>query len=157
MTTGTCILIILLVALISYTVKKHLENKENYNILYSIRGLYKILLPLIKSSYDLKICPKCYENYMDLKTVSPSGQSIEYICLNCKKKLTSKILSNKDNSEVIRLFNEIKRNIVSLNQPLSYAVYHEDAQTDFLVDNEDKRYPLGENRQPIRESVRNEV
>lgn len=151
------IIVILLVVVISHIVKKLMENKQNYEILYSTRGLYKTLLPIIISSYDLKICPKCYERHMDLLTISPTGQSLEYKCLHCNKKLTSRILPNKDSSEVVRLFNEIKRNVASLNQPLSTEFFNEDAQSDFFVDVEYENLSNGEHRQSIPESVRNEV
>ena len=53
--------------------------------------------------------------------------------MHCNKKLTSKILPNKNSSEAVRLFNEIKRKLESLERPLDNEFFKEDAQTDFIV------------------------
>jgi hypothetical protein len=153
----TIIVFVLLVLGIYMYLQNENREKANYEILASIRNLYKSLLAVIISSYDLKICPKCYEKHMDLLTVSPTGQSIEYKCMHCNKKITSKILPNKDGSEAVRLFNEVKRKVASLERPLSDKLFHEDAQTDFIVNNENDSFTNKEYRQSIPESVRHEV
>lgn len=152
-----CIIIILIIVAIVYSVQKEQQENTNCQIVSDIRSLYKKLIPIVISSYDLKICLKCFERRMDLLTVSPTGQSIEYECTNCHKKITSKILPGKEGNEASRLFIEIKRNLESLHYPLSNDIFHEDASNDFIVsidhdNSKDRGY-----RPSIPESVRNEV
>jgi protein-arginine kinase activator protein McsA len=77
------IIVILIIVSIAFSVQLESKEETNYEILTTIRKLYSSLIPIVVSSYELKGCPKCYENHMDLLTVSPTGQSIEYKCMGC--------------------------------------------------------------------------
>lgn len=151
------IIITIIIAVIVYSTQKENREEVNYEILTAVRSRYKLLKVIITSSYALKVCPKCYENHMDLLTVSPAGQSIEYKCINCNKKLTSKLLPNKDSTEAVKLFNEIKGKLTLLEGPLSNELYHEDAYSDFHVNIGSENDNRLEHRQVITEEVRHEV
>jgi hypothetical protein len=77
-----------------------------------IQETFNQLLDKVTENYDLKVCPNCYETKMRLLSVSPSGQSIEYECAYCRKKIRSKLLSDKKGSECVQLYNDIKQKAI---------------------------------------------
>lgn len=76
----------------------------------AIQETYNNLLDKVTTNYDLKVCPNCFETKMRLLSVSPTGQSIEYECAYCHKKIKSKLLPDKKGSECAELYNDIKLN-----------------------------------------------
>ena len=70
---------------------------------------------------------------MELLTVSPTGQSIEYKCVHCSEILTCKILPGKEGSEVAGQFNEIKELLKSLRGALDEILLQEVIDSTFTV------------------------
>ena len=130
---------------------------EQEKILEDIRNKSKPLLNLIKSNYELKYCPKCFENKMELLNVSPTGASVEYKCVHCARVQTGKLLPNMDGSESIYHFNGIKELVKNLMQPLDNDFTLEDLHNTFVVNNIIKNGFSNPKREVIREVVRNEV
>ena len=51
------------------------NNKEIDKLIGEIQDQYRLLNDIVISSYDLKVCPKCFEKEMTVFNVSPTGQS----------------------------------------------------------------------------------
>lgn len=45
------------------------------------------LAEIVRTSFLVESCPRCYENKMALISISPTVKSIEYVCTYCGKKL----------------------------------------------------------------------
>ena len=45
------------------------------------------LLGIVGTKYLVEPCSRCYENRMGLVSISPTAKSVEYECLNCRKRM----------------------------------------------------------------------
>ena len=45
------------------------------------------LLGIVGTKYLVESCSRCYENRMGLVSISPTAKSVEYECLNCRKRM----------------------------------------------------------------------
>ena len=137
--------------------KQEEANSKNTNIAYDIRRHYKDLIKIVISTYNLKTCPRCFENQMELLSISPTGQSVEYECSNCSKKITSRIIIGKDGSEAVHLMSEIKQLMGSFVAPLDPEILKMDAENTIIVNTNSYEQKDGRKRIPIPEDVRNAV
>lgn len=135
--------------------RKNAEQKNN-NLIEEIRKRYKVLIPLIVNLYEVKACPKCGENKMQLNNISPTGQSIEYQCIYCHKTIVGKLLAGKDGSEAISQLNEIKQLFKSFVAPIDPDFLKTEIDTSFIVSPPDSLI-YRKQRSYIPDSVRHEV
>ncbi|MFP4526019.1 MAG: HNH endonuclease [Bacteroidales bacterium] len=139
------------------------EKKERQNLkeveqqrIKVLEELYKQLFEKITGNYDLKICPKCGENKMNLISISPTGQSIQYECKNCNSKITSKLLPNKKGAECVELLNKIKTTESNKFQMLEPSRF-EDNENIFFVKFTNHLDSKDNHRKTITETVRHEI
>ena len=118
---------------IYFSFRKEKRKVANIKILHSLLSRYRSLINTITYSYDLKTCSNCYKNLMELLTVSPTGQSIEYKCVHCSEILTCEILPGKEGSEVAGQYNEIKDLLKSLRGALDEILLQEVIDNTFTV------------------------
>jgi hypothetical protein len=109
------------------------------------------------NSYNLKPCPKCFEERIAILKISETGQSAEYCCANCNKKITSKLLPNKDGLIAVEQVKSLmkKFNISNLSHRIFYN--SEFVDTSFRINTQSDVKIVGRKRKVIPESVRNEV
>ncbi len=145
-------IIVLLLAIVIY-----ISFKQQDDIQDSLQPQYISLNKIIVTTYDVKICPKCFEREMVLLSVSITGQSIEYRCKNCSKKLTSSLLPGKNGSEAAYKFKQIQHRIDSYQSDLKIVFLKADIEMTFFVDAKLNNSFENSRRTSIPESVRNEV
>jgi len=126
-------------------------------LIRDIQSQYDLLKDIVISSYDVKACPKCFEKKMSLFRVSETGQSIEYNCDHCKKKIIGKLLPDQDGLIAVEKLNEIKGLLIALRKKSGSSYSNRDIDISFFV--KTSFYNVIERRQrtPIPEAIRNEV
>jgi hypothetical protein len=115
------------------------------------------LISNIISTYYISRCPKCGEKSMDLLSVSPTGQSIEYKCLNCSKKIIAKLIPEKDGSIIANQFSRIRSQIASMEGPFDDEFKRQDVHCTFQVNDKTENQIESYTREMIPQNVRNEV
>jgi hypothetical protein len=107
------ILFIIIVAIIVIAILSNQDGRKpqiaNETLISAINSSYQLLIDIVISSYDLRVCPKCQRKKMELQTVSENGQSIEYTCVYCNTKINSNLLQGKDGTKAFSQISEIKR------------------------------------------------
>lgn len=153
------ILLIIFTLFIIYNVikgnKEKIAREANQATIARIQSRYDSLLGELDSLYDLKICPKCGECEMDLQKISPTGQSIEYQCKYCKKKITAKLLFGSDGQWMVSKQDLMKQLLSTIDFTVKGCLL-EEIDTSFKI-----QIPVSQkvkiDRPLIPESVRNEV
>ena len=154
------IIIVVLIFIICYSIDKAKDKAkkiDNVKTLNAIQTKYRSLINEVVSSYDLKVCPKCFEKTMSLLTISTTGQSVNYECEYCHKKLTSKILPGKDGTGVALKFNEIQSMLGVLIKSINRDFLKREINVSFIVNTNFNNPIENQKRIPIPESVRNKV
>lgn len=145
---------VLFIVLINYLVRKNREE----NLLNDIQDLYAELNEFVIDSYDLKICPKCFENVVNIRKISPTGKSVEYSCDYCGKIITSKLKKEINGSSAVDIFSDIKSVIQRLVDKTGNDLFDIDIDISFTINpsiaTNKKRERI---RRSIPESIRHEV
>jgi len=152
------LLFILILVIISLLILANEKRKDaNEKLISNIQSQYEILKDIVNSTYDVKACPKCFEKKMSLFRVSETGQSVEYSCNHCKKKMTGKILPDQDGLIAAAKLNEIKGLLITLRKKSGNTYTKRDIDISFIVKNPFDNVMERRQRTPISESVRNSV
>ena len=145
---------VLFIVLINYLVRKNREE----NLLNDIQDLYAELNEFVIDSYDLKICPKCFENVVNIRKISPTGKSVEYSCDYCGKIITSNLKKEINGSSAVDIFSDIKSVIQRLVDKTGNDLFDIDIDISFTINpsiaTNKKRERI---RRSIPESIRHEV
>ena len=131
------LLIILTVIVIVFIGIKYQAKKKSKIIINEIQSQYlnlnKIVLPL----YNWENCPKCGENVMNIRRLSPTGKSIEYSCEYCDKVITSKLIEGKNPHIALKLIEDIKSNMQKLNELIGDKVFEKEIDISFTINSID--------------------
>lgn len=150
------ILAIVVIALIVYIGYRISTEKRSKAIIKKIEDLYLKLNGIVIPLYDFKNCPKCGENVMNIRRLSPNGKSIEYSCEYCNKVITSKLIDGKNPQTALALIEVIKSNMEKLNELIGDKVFEKEIDISFTVNPTD-HIKNDTNKRGIPESVRREV
>jgi hypothetical protein len=141
--------------------EKQLKEQQiaNAKILEEIRDKYRILLDIATTTYDLKVCPKCFELKMELLKFSPTGQSITCKCTHCSKGQILKLLTGKSESEIVDWLDNIKTLIGTFRGILDPEFWQKEIDNTFTVNINADSVKTAEavKRNVIPEAVRHEV
>jgi len=130
------ILIIIIVSIIVFAIFNQNEKKHqiaNETLFNGIQKNYRLLIEIVISSYDLKVCPKCQGVKMELQTVSENGQSVEYSCISCNNKIYSKVIPGKDGTKAYSKIQEIKRMLTILVKNSGNKIFYRQINNSFIV------------------------
>ena len=133
------------------------QRKAHEELIENIQQKYDLLKDIVIASYDLKVCPKCFESKMSILRISETGQSVEYSCDHCQKNIISKLLPNKDGTVAATKINEIKQLMIALRASAGNAYIDREIDNSFIVNNIIDNVFDKRQRTLIPESVRNEV
>lgn len=153
------VIIALILMLISSSTKKWEKRKKSERqkeLIDHIIQKYNHLNNIVNESYNLRSCPKCYENCMIILKISDTGKSVEYKCKNCQKKIISKVYDDTDGINAAKLY----KSIMDLNTELIQLTgigFHRNRDTAFTIKNSLDNNSIGRIRTPISEMVRHEV
>jgi len=139
--------------------KARAQRIEKEKITSDIHAGYKSIIDIVIRNYDLRICPKCYENNMRFMNVSPTGQSITCKCLHCSKEQINKILQGKDGLELVKKHKEITHLKKIIRGTSSEDNKKQDDECTFVVSDNSGAETTGDrlSRPIIPEAVRHEV
>ena len=135
--------------------QKMLQDNMNVNlkIVDAIRIKFRSLIKIVETTYELKVCPKCHENKMNLSNSSPTGDFITCECFHCFKVQRFKLLSGKDGSDVVIRLNEIKQLWKTFKSPVDEDFYKIDIDNTFVIntvsDYGSSKNDVRENSNPI--------
>nr|WP_319272371.1 HNH endonuclease [uncultured Draconibacterium sp.] len=136
--------------------KKNERKKRTSELLNEVQSCYYDLSDLILDNYSLKVCPKCFEANMNLVDVSPTAQSIEYLCDNCGRKIVGKILPNSNSEDIVDLVDKIEILISILDNSIEVHRALENMDVFFVVPKSKRKKDVNL-RKSIPKSVRHEV
>ena len=153
---GVILIIILLAAAINYLWKNN-NRRKNLLLLKKIQRFYDNLKEIVINDYDLKTCSRCHESLMNLRRISPTGQSVEYSCDNCNKVIFRKLLPGKDGNKAAELFDDIKLLMEKLDFSVDKDLSKIDIDVKFGVSKSIINVERSKSRNSIPEQVRHEV
>jgi hypothetical protein len=155
--TFTVIIGIILIMIILYNLAKKKRQTADEQLIRDIQFQYQLLNDIVISSYDLKTCPKCFEKKMSILNISDTGQSVEYCCEHCQKKIIGKLLPNKDGTNAAAKIKEIKGMFEALVRSAGDSYSKREIDISFIVNTPVDNLIENRQRTPIPESIRNEV
>jgi len=120
------------------SVQEDIIKKENWTlnlkILDSIRLKYQALIGMIKTSFDLDVCPKCSGKKIDFNDISPTGDYIICKCTHCSEELAYTLLPGKDGSGIVSGYQEILQLMSSFRNPIDDDFWKQDSGNTFIVE-----------------------
>lgn len=124
-----------------------------------IRLKYRAILDRALTTYELKVCPKCYEIEMEFQQFSPTAQSMTCRCTHCSKEQIFKLLPGKNGYDILNQFIEIAPLVESVPVKLGSELWLTGFDNKFFVKNINDSAKLNEGikRDIMPESVRHEV
>lgn len=152
---GVILILILIAGAINYLWKNN--NRRTNLLLKKIQKLYDNLTEIVICEYDLKICSRCHESLMNLRRISPTGQSVEYSCDNCNKVIFCKLLPGKDGNKAVELFEDIKLLMGKLDFSVDKNLKKRDIDVTFEVPSAISNSGINRSRKSIPEHVRHKV
>jgi len=155
----TLLIILAAIFLIAFLYSEAKKKRETANelLINDIKHRYQLLNDIVISSYDLKSCPKCFENEMCILNISGTGQSVEYCCDHCHKKIIAKLMPGKDGTEAATKILEIKRRFETLVKNSGNDYFARKIDISFTVNTPNENTIESRQRSQIPESIRNEV
>jgi len=110
------------------------KKKRGEIVVNEIQKLYLKLNKTVIPLYNFNKCPKCDKKVMNIRSISPSGRSIEYSCEYCEEVLASTLIRGKDSSKALNIQEKIKMKIIELRSLIGDEIHNKDIDISFTID-----------------------
>jgi hypothetical protein len=110
-----------------------MTKMNEQKLLKEIQSLYMALNKVVTPLYEFKNCPKCGGNVMNIGCISPSGNSIEYLCDYCSEVMVDKVIPGMDPSKAIEIQNTIKEKMQKLYSLIGEEIHNRNIDIAFSI------------------------